>query len=110
MMLFTGSDHCCHGILKLILVMPVHLRISLKVVIPPEGYLKAIRELCTKHNVLMIADELQSGLARSGKMLACDWEDIRPDMVILGKALGGGVIPVNAVLTDKDVMIHIKPG
>ncbi|KAJ0240675.1 Ornithine aminotransferase [Hirschfeldia incana] len=80
------------------------------VVIPPEGYLKAVRELCTKHNVLMIADEVQSGLARSGKMLACDWEGIRPDMVILGKALGGGVVPVSAVLTDKDVMLHIKPG
>lgn len=80
------------------------------VVIPPEGYLKAVRELCTKHNVLMIADEVQSGLARSGKMLACDWEEIRPDMVILGKALGGGVIPVSAVLADKDVMLHIKPG
>ncbi|KAG2261884.1 hypothetical protein Bca52824_068963 [Brassica carinata] len=80
------------------------------VVIPPEGYLKAVRALCTKHNVLMIADEVQSGLARSGKMLACDWEEIRPDMVILGKALGGGVIPVSAVLADKDVMLHIKPG
>ncbi|ESQ39756.1 hypothetical protein EUTSA_v10000861mg [Eutrema salsugineum] len=80
------------------------------VVIPPDGYLKAVRELCTKHNVLMIADEVQSGLARSGKMLACDWEEIRPDMVILGKALGGGVIPVSAVLSDKHVMLHIKPG
>ncbi|CAH8320557.1 unnamed protein product [Eruca vesicaria subsp. sativa] len=80
------------------------------VVIPPEGYLKAVRELCTKHNVLMIADEVQSGLARSGKMLACDWEDIRSDMVILGKALCGGVIPVSAVLTDKGMMLHIKPG
>ncbi|KAH0910158.1 hypothetical protein HID58_033479 [Brassica napus] len=63
------------------------------VVIPPEGYLKAVREL-----------------SRSGKMLACDWEEVRPDMVILGKALGGGVIPVSAVLADKDVMLHIKPG
>ncbi|XP_010481486.1 PREDICTED: ornithine aminotransferase, mitochondrial-like [Camelina sativa] len=80
------------------------------VIIPPDGYLKSVRELCTKHNVLMIADEVQSGLARSGKMLACDWEDIRPDMVILGKALGGGVIPVSAVLADKHVMLHIKPG
>ncbi|CAA7020437.1 unnamed protein product [Microthlaspi erraticum] len=80
------------------------------VIIPPDGYLKTVRELCTKYNVLMIADEVQSGLARSGKMLACDWEDIRPDMVILGKALGGGVIPVSAVLADKDVMLHIKPG
>ncbi|XP_010518766.1 PREDICTED: ornithine aminotransferase, mitochondrial [Tarenaya hassleriana] len=80
------------------------------VIIPPDGYLKAVRELCSKYNVLMIADEIQSGLARSGKMLACDWEEVRPDMVILGKALGGGVIPVSAVLADKDVMLHIQPG
>ncbi|MBA0598198.1 hypothetical protein Gorai_007973, partial [Gossypium raimondii] len=58
----------------------------------------------------MIADEIQSGLARSGKMLACDWEGVRPDVVILGKALGGGVIPVSAVLADKDVMLCIRPG
>ncbi|TXG47958.1 hypothetical protein EZV62_027252 [Acer yangbiense] len=80
------------------------------VIIPPDGYLKAVRDLCTKYNVLMIADEIQSGLARSGKMLACDWEEVRPDMVILGKALGGGVIPVSAVLADKDVMLCIRPG
>ncbi|CAN1227227.1 Ornithine aminotransferase, mitochondrial, partial [Linum grandiflorum] len=80
------------------------------VVIPPDGYLKSVRDLCSKHNVLMIADEVQSGLARSGKMLACDWEKVRPDVVILGKALGGGVIPVSAVLADKDVMLCIQPG
>ncbi|XP_062161085.1 ornithine aminotransferase, mitochondrial [Alnus glutinosa] len=80
------------------------------VVIPPDGYLKAVRDLCSKYNVLMIADEVQSGLARTGKMLACDWEEVRPDMVILGKALGGGVIPVSAVLADKDVMLCIQPG
>ncbi|KAK2642898.1 hypothetical protein Ddye_024661 [Dipteronia dyeriana] len=80
------------------------------VIIPPDGYLKAVRDLCTKYNVLMVADEIQSGLARSGKMLACDWEEVRPDMVILGKALGGGVIPVSAVLADKDVMLCIRPG
>ncbi|XP_074269577.1 ornithine aminotransferase, mitochondrial [Silene latifolia] len=80
------------------------------VVVPKEGYLKAVRDLCTKYNVLMIADEIQSGLGRSGRMLACDWEDVRPDVVILGKALGGGVIPVSAVLADKDVMLCIQPG
>lgn len=80
------------------------------VVIPQEGYLKAVRNLCTKYDVLMIADEIQSGLGRSGRMLACDWEDVRPDVVILGKALGGGVVPVSAVLADKDVMLCIRPG
>ncbi|KAI5331557.1 PREDICTED: ornithine [Prunus dulcis] len=80
------------------------------VIIPPDGYLKSVRELCSKYNILMIADEIQSGLARSGKMLACDWEEVRPDVVILGKALGGGVVPVSAVLADKDVMLCIQPG
>ncbi|MED6192625.1 hypothetical protein PIB30_011962 [Stylosanthes scabra] len=80
------------------------------VIIPPDGYLQAVRDLCTKYNVLMIADEIQTGLARTGKMLACDWEEVRPDVVILGKALGGGVFPVSAVLADKDVMLSIKPG
>ncbi|KAJ7947323.1 Ornithine aminotransferase [Quillaja saponaria] len=80
------------------------------VIIPPDGYLKTVRDLCSKYNVLMIADEIQSGLARMGKMLACDWEDVHPDVVILGKALGGGVIPVSAVLADKDVMLCIRPG
>ncbi|KAK4589146.1 hypothetical protein RGQ29_019937 [Quercus rubra] len=80
------------------------------VVIPPDGYLKSVRDLCSKYNVLMIADEVQSGLARTGKMLACDWEEVRPDVVILGKALGGGVIPVSAVLADKDIMLCIQPG
>ncbi|EPS70456.1 hypothetical protein M569_04295, partial [Genlisea aurea] len=80
------------------------------VVIPPDGYLKAARDLCSKHNILMIADEVQSGLGRSGKMLACDWENVRPDVVILGKAIGGGVMPVAVVLADKDVMLCIKPG
>ncbi|GJN23943.1 hypothetical protein PR202_gb11641 [Eleusine coracana subsp. coracana] len=80
------------------------------VVIPPDGYLKAVRDLCSKHNVLMIADEIQTGIARTGKMLACDWEGVRPDMVILGKALGAGVVPVSAVLADKEVMLCIRPG
>lgn len=80
------------------------------VIIPPDGYLKAVRELCSKFNILMIADEIQSGLGRSGRMLACEWEEVRPDVVILGKALGGGVIAVSAVLADKDVMLSIQPG
>uniref|UniRef100_A0A5B6ZZK1 Ornithine aminotransferase n=1 Tax=Davidia involucrata TaxID=16924 RepID=A0A5B6ZZK1_DAVIN len=80
------------------------------VIIPPDGYLKAVRDLCSKFNILMIADEVQTGLARTGRMLACDWEEVRPDVVILGKALGGGVIPVSAVLADKDVMLCIRPG
>lgn len=80
------------------------------VIIPPDGYLSAVRDLCSKYNVLMIADEIQSGLARSGRILACDWENVRPDVVILGKALGGGVMPVSAVLADKDVMLCIQPG
>ncbi|KAG8385263.1 hypothetical protein BUALT_Bualt03G0023800 [Buddleja alternifolia] len=80
------------------------------VIIPPDGYLQAVRDLCTKYNVLMIDDEIQSGLARSGRVLACDWENVRPDVVILGKALGGGVLPVSAVLADKDVMLCIQPG
>ncbi|KAK6150076.1 hypothetical protein DH2020_017601 [Rehmannia glutinosa] len=80
------------------------------VIIPPDGYLKTVRELCSKYNILMIADEIQSGLARSGRILACDWENVRPDVVILGKALGGGVLPVSAVLADKDVMLCIQPG
>ncbi|KAK8942953.1 hypothetical protein KSP39_PZI009104 [Platanthera zijinensis] len=80
------------------------------VIVPPDGYLKAVRDLCSKHNILMIADEIQTGIARTGRMLACDWENIRPDLVILGKALGAGVLPVSAVLSDKDVMLCIKPG
>lgn len=80
------------------------------VVVPDNGYLKGIRELCTRYNVLFIADEIQTGLARTGKMLACDHEQVRPDILILGKALSGGVLPVSAVLADDDVMMNIKPG
>ncbi|MES2005979.1 MAG: ornithine--oxo-acid transaminase [Bacteroidota bacterium] len=80
------------------------------VVIPDEGYLKKVRELCTRYNVLFIADEIQTGLARTGKMLACDHENVRPDILILGKALSGGVLPVSAVLADDIVMMNIKPG
>ena len=80
------------------------------VVVPDEGYLAGVRALCTKYNVLFIADEVQTGIARTGKMLACDFEDARPDILILGKALSGGVLPVSAVLADDDVMMCIKPG
>ncbi|HAP30355.1 MAG TPA: ornithine--oxo-acid transaminase, partial [Flavobacteriales bacterium] len=80
------------------------------VVVPDEGYLAGVRALCTKYNVLFIADEVQTGIARTGKMLACDYEDARPDILILGKALSGGVLPVSAVLADDDVMLCIRPG
>ncbi len=80
------------------------------VVVPDAGYLKGIRELCNKYNVLMIADEVQTGLARTGKMLACDHEGVKPDILILGKALSGGVLPVSAVLAANEVMLTIKPG
>lgn len=80
------------------------------VVIPDEGYLLKVRELCTKYNVLFIADEIQTGLARTGKMLACDHENVRPDILILGKALSGGVLPVSAVLADDFIMLNIRPG
>lgn len=78
--------------------------------VPGEGYLKRCRELCTQYNVLFIADEVQTGLARTGKMLACDHEHVRPDILILGKALSGGVYPVSAVLADDPVMLVVKPG
>jgi ornithine--oxo-acid transaminase len=80
------------------------------VVIPTEGYLKGVRDLCTKYNVLFIADEIQTGLARTGKMLACDHENVKPDILILGKALSGGTMPVSAVLCNDDIMMNIKPG
>lgn len=80
------------------------------VVIPDEGYLTKVRALCTQYNVLFIADEIQTGLARTGKLLACDHEGVRPDILILGKALSGGVLPVSAVLADDFIMMNIKPG
>ena len=80
------------------------------VVVPDEGYLAGVRKLCSKYNVLFIADEVQTGIARTGKMLACDFEVARPDILILGKALSGGVLPVSAVLADDDVMLCIKAG
>ena len=80
------------------------------VMVPDEGYLKKAYELCKSKNVLFMADEVQSGIARTGKLLACDHEDVRPDVLILGKALSGGVYPISAVLADDDVMLSIKPG
>lgn len=80
------------------------------VVVPGEGYLTKVRKLCTKYNVLFIADEVQSGLCRTGKMLACDHENVKPDVLILGKALSGGALPVAAVLCNDDIMLCIKPG
>ncbi|XP_040069105.1 ornithine aminotransferase, mitochondrial-like [Ixodes scapularis] len=80
------------------------------VIVPSDGYFKGVRQLCTKHNVLWIADEIQTGLGRTGKWLCVDHEQVRPDMVVLGKALSGGVYPVSAVLADDQVMLVIKPG
>lgn len=80
------------------------------VVVPDQGYLTKVRELCSKHNVLWIADEVQTGLARTGRRLAVDHENARPDIVMLGKALSGGVYPVSAVLCDDEIMLTIKPG
>ena len=80
------------------------------VIVPDEGYLTGVRKLCDKYNVLFIADEVQTGIGRTGKMLATDYEDARPDILILGKALSGGVLPVSAVLADNDVMMCIGPG
>jgi ornithine--oxo-acid transaminase len=80
------------------------------VVVPDDGYLARVKEICDKYNVLMIADEVQTGIGRTGKMLACEHDGIKPDMIILGKALSGGVFPVSAVLCSDEVMLTIKPG
>ena len=80
------------------------------VFVPDDGYLKTCFDLCHKHNVLFIADEVQTGIARTGKMLCSQHDGIRPDIVILGKALGGGVLPVSACLADDDIMLNVKPG
>ena len=80
------------------------------VVVPPPGYLKAARELCTQHNVLMMADEIQTGLGRTGQLMACNWEQVKPDVLILGKALSGGFYPVSAVLSSREVMGLFEPG
>ncbi len=80
------------------------------IIIPPEGYIREARKLCNKNNVLFVADEIQSGFGRTGKMFGCDWEDVKPDVYILGKALGGGVYPVSAVAADKEVLGVFEPG
>jgi ornithine--oxo-acid transaminase len=80
------------------------------VVIPDDGYLQQVRNLCNEYNVLFIADEIQTGLCRTGKLLACDYENVKPDILILGKALSGGTMPIAAVLANDEVMLNIKPG
>ena len=80
------------------------------IIVPPAGYLRAVREICTRHKVLMICDEVQTGLGRTGKLLACDHEGVRPDGLMLGKALGGGLLPVSAFLARADVMAQFTPG
>lgn len=80
------------------------------VVVPAEGYMKGAAALCKRFNVLLVADEVQTGLARCGRMLACDYEDVKPDILILGKALSGGMMPVSAVLARDEIMLTIKPG
>jgi len=80
------------------------------VIVPPAGYLRQVRDLCTRHNVLMIADEIQTGLGRTGKLFACDHEDVKPDMVTIGKALSGGFYPVSAVLASREILGVFRPG
>ena len=78
--------------------------------VPDEGYISKAYEMCKKHNVLFVADEVQTGIARTGKLLACDYEDVHPDILILGKAISGGVLPISAVLANDEIMLTIKPG
>lgn len=80
------------------------------IIVPPDGYLRQAYELCKRHNVLFVADEIQTGLGRTGQLFACDWEDVKPDVYILGKALGGGVFPVSAVAADKEILGVFNPG
>lgn len=80
------------------------------IVVPDDSYLREVRELCTKHNVLLICDEIQTGIARTGKMLCHEWSGIKPDLVLLGKAISGGMYPVSAVLGSKEIMLTIEPG
>lgn len=80
------------------------------VVVPPDGFLRAVEAVCREMRILLVADEIQTGLGRTGRLFACDWEEVRPDVLILGKALGGGVLPVSAVLADREVMDVFTPG
>lgn len=90
------------------LVEPVQAEAG--ILIPPEGYLKDAKELCEKHNVLFIADEIQTGLGRTGRLFGCDHDDVKPDLVVIGKSLGGGVYPISAVLSLREVLGLFKPG
>lgn len=80
------------------------------IIIPPEGYLRQVREICSRLNILLIADEVQTGFGRTGKLFACEWDRIEPDMYILGKALGGGVVPISCVASNKDILSVLTPG
>ncbi|MBC8383061.1 MAG: ornithine--oxo-acid transaminase [Candidatus Cloacimonetes bacterium] len=80
------------------------------VYVPDEGYIKNCYDICKKHNVLFVADEVQTGIGRTGRLLACDYENVKPDVLILGKAISGGVLPVSAVLSSREIMLTIKPG
>ena len=80
------------------------------IVVPSEGYLSNVKYLCNKYNVLFIADEIQTGLGRTGKILATDYENAKPDVLVLGKALSGGLMPISAVLTDDEIMLCLQPG
>ncbi|MET3683403.1 ornithine--oxo-acid transaminase [Alkalibacillus flavidus] len=80
------------------------------IIMPPEGFLKEAYDICHDNNVLFVADEIQAGLARTGKMFACDWEDVEPDILILGKALGGGVFPISCVVANEDILGVFNPG
>lgn len=80
------------------------------VIVPADDYLNQVRELCTRHNVLMIADEVQTGIGRTGRMICCDYNNVKPDILILGKALSGGMLPVSCVLCNDDIMLNIRPG
>ncbi|PKC50442.1 aminotransferase class-III, partial [Rhizophagus irregularis] len=80
------------------------------IVMPPKGFLKAAEQICKKNNVLFITDEIQTGLARTGKMFAHQWDDVTPDVIILGKALGGGVMPISAVVANSDILGVLNPG
>lgn len=80
------------------------------IIIPPDGYLREVRRICDEHGVLFVADEIQTGFGRTGKMFACDWEEVKPDIYIMGKALGGGVFPISAVAANQDVLGVFEPG
>lgn len=78
--------------------------------VPPPGYFKEVRRLCDRHNVLFIADEIQTGFGRTGKLMALDWDGVKPDILAVGKALSGGMMPVSASFCNDDIMLLIKPG